>query len=241
MDWIGEVRGRADLTRFVLLEVRAAELSKAPPQVIVCPPIANRKREPINAIGCSRRSSSSPGRECEMSAKVGGRPVPCTAEVRPLFAAPERSGIQQGLPRLDGRLFDDRSQEEDFMFNASDAATRLSAYCGMRHEHELGTTIIRLSGEFDLSSEERFQSELGLLLDSDTQKLVLDLRGLSFIDSIGLRVLVQIHAQAREERFAFVILCGEGQVRGVMAAAGLDGVLPLVDSVGSVPASESPV
>jgi anti-sigma B factor antagonist len=122
-----------------------------------------------------------------------------------------------------------------------DAATRLSACCGMRHEHDLDTTIIRLSGEFDLSSEERFQRELGRLVDSGTHKLVLDLRGLQFIDSIGLRVLVQIDAQAREERFGFTILCGQGQVRSVLAAAGLDGVLPLVDPSGAVPASDSPV
>jgi anti-sigma B factor antagonist len=111
----------------------------------------------------------------------------------------------------------------------------------MRHERDLDTTIIRLSGEFDLSCEERFQGELAQLVDSETQKLVLDLRGLQFIDSIGLRVLVQIHAQAREERFDFTILCGQGQVRGVLRAAGLDGVLPVVDVSGAVPASDSPV
>jgi anti-anti-sigma factor len=126
------------------------------------------------------------------------------------------------------------------MLNAGDVATRLSDYCGMRHEQHLGNTIIRLSGEFDLSSEERFQSELGRLLDSETQRLVLDLRGLQFIDSIGLRMLVQIDALAREDRFDFTILCGDGQVRAVLSAAGLDGVLPLIDPSGAVPASDTP-
>jgi anti-anti-sigma factor len=111
----------------------------------------------------------------------------------------------------------------------------------MRDERNLGTTIIRLAGEFDLASYERFQEELGRLLDSETDSLVLDLVGLEFIDSTGLRVLVQIDSLARRDGFDFTVLSGDGQVRQVLRASGLDGVLPLVDPSGIVPASDSPV
>ncbi len=111
----------------------------------------------------------------------------------------------------------------------------------MRDEYHTGTTIVHLSGEFDLSSEDRFKEELGRVMDSETQTFVLDLRGLEFIDSTGLRMLVQLDALARQDGFDFSVLCGNGQVREVLRISGLDGVLPLIDPSGAVPPSDSPV
>jgi len=122
-----------------------------------------------------------------------------------------------------------------------DAPTRLSDYCSLRSEHHLGTTIFRLAGEFDLASDERFQEELGRRLDSEVSTFLVDLRGLQFIDSTGLRMLVQIDALARQDGFDFAVLCGDGQVRQVLRDTGLDGILPLVDPACAVPASDSPV
>ena len=122
-----------------------------------------------------------------------------------------------------------------------DDATRLSRYCWMRDERHPGTTVVRLAGEFDLSSEGRFQEELGRVMDNGTNAFLLDLRGLEFIDSTGLRMLVQIDALARQDGFDFTVLCGNGQVREVLRITGLDGLLPLVDPAGAVPPSDSPV
>jgi anti-anti-sigma factor len=122
-----------------------------------------------------------------------------------------------------------------------DAATRLSDHCSMRDEQHLGSTIIRLIGDFDLASYDRFQEELERLLDNETKSLALDLVGLEYIDSTGLRMLMQIDALARRSRFDFTVLCGKGRVRAVLRTSGLDGVLPLVDPSGMVPASDSPV
>ena len=127
------------------------------------------------------------------------------------------------------------------MLNDGDIPTRLRDYCSMWQEHHLGTTIIRLVGEFDLACDDRFQEELGRVLDDETETFILDLRGLEFIDSVGLRMLVQIDALARSDGFDFTVLCGDGQVRSVLMQTGLDGVLPLVDPSGVVPASDSPV
>ena len=79
-----------------------------------------------------------------------------------------------------------------------------------------------------------------MLSSSPARWVVLDLRGLDFMDSTGLRILIQIDARARNDEFRFVILCGDGHVRHVLRESGLDGVLPLVDGTGAVPASDSP-
>jgi anti-sigma B factor antagonist len=73
--------------------------------------------------------------------------------------------------------------------------------------------------------------------------LVIDLRGLTFIDSAGLRMLVVLDAHATAAGLELAVLCTEGSVRHVLRQTGLDGVLPVVADhrTGVVPASDSPV
>ena len=121
------------------------------------------------------------------------------------------------------------------------SSIRLAKDCSMRAERDLHTMTVRLSGGFDLACTERFQDELGCVLDGHTERLLLDLRGLDFIDSTGLRALVQTDALARDDGVDFTILCRDGQVRDVLRVSGLDGYLPVVDRFGTVPDSDSPV
>jgi anti-anti-sigma factor len=122
-----------------------------------------------------------------------------------------------------------------------DSAITLAKLCSMRVEQHLDTSIIRLQGEFDLSCEERFQAELDATIDEQTETLVLDLRGLEFMDSTGLRMLVQLDRLAQRDGIDFSVFCGNGQVRMVLRETGLDGILPVVDPAGVVPRSESAI
>jgi anti-sigma B factor antagonist len=117
----------------------------------------------------------------------------------------------------------------------------LARYCSLRMERSLDTVTIWLTGEFDLGCKNRFHEELGSVLDGLVGTLVLDLRGLHFMDSTGLGVLLQIDASARNDGFDFVVFCGKGAVRRVLSETGLDGVLPIVDPAGVVPASDSAI
>jgi len=113
--------------------------------------------------------------------------------------------------------------------------------CRMESDRQGPTALIRLTGEFDLSCEQSFEEELARALDAMTSQLVVDLCELSFIDSVGLRMLLTLENRSRTEDFALAVLCGAGQVRDVLKQTGLDGLLPLVDPSGIVPASDSPV
>jgi anti-sigma B factor antagonist len=119
--------------------------------------------------------------------------------------------------------------------------TPLSSICSVRAEQHLDTTIVRLYGEFDLSGEQPLQALLEDLADAKPTTLVVDLRGLTFIDSTGLRILVSLMNDAAREGFDFAVLCSEGSVRSVLRETGLDGVLPVIDPAGAVPRSDSPV
>ena len=122
------------------------------------------------------------------------------------------------------------------------AAKRLAQLCSMHVEQQFDTVLIRLHGEFDLTCEEPFREELAHALEEETTTLVLDLCALSFIDSVGLGMLVALNRATSEDGLDFTVLCGEGNVRQVLKKTGLDGVLPVVDPhTGVVPASDSPI
>jgi anti-anti-sigma factor len=124
-----------------------------------------------------------------------------------------------------------------------DGAIELGRHCSMRLEHDSGSSTIRLYGELGLGCAEQFEDALGRTLESaEHEPLLLDLRGLTFIDSTGLRMLIAVNGTARSAGFGFAILCSEdGSVRRVLRETGLDGILPVIDSSGAVPATDSPV
>jgi anti-sigma B factor antagonist len=119
------------------------------------------------------------------------------------------------------------------------AARRLGQLCSMRIERTLGTVLIRMQGEFDMACGERFQDELEGALEDETEVLILDLCGLQFMDSTGLRMLVTLKSRTSEDGIEYTVLCGEGAMRRILRATGVDGVLPVV-SASSAPRSDSP-
>jgi anti-anti-sigma factor len=107
----------------------------------------------------------------------------------------------------------------------------------MWSDRSFDSIVIHLSGEFDLSCTEAFFEELGRTLDSETSTLILDLQALRFIDSTGLRMLLSLDELAKSDGLDFTVFCREGAVRRVLSQTGLDGVLPIVDPSGFVPAN----
>ena len=65
-----------------------------------------------------------------------------------------------------------------------------------------GTTII-LEGDFDLSGIERFWAVFSEALAASPRSVTLNARGLTFIDSSGLRALLQARAAATDAGAAF--------------------------------------
>jgi anti-sigma B factor antagonist len=117
----------------------------------------------------------------------------------------------------------------------------LSGVCWIETERHLGTSIVRLSGEFDVSAESAFGESIDRAVDAGTATLVFDLRGLTFMDSTGLRILVSLNNRCEKDEIDFAVLCGDGPVLDVLRETGLDGVIPVVDPSGALKPAESPV
>ena len=88
---------------------------------------------------------------------------------------------------------------------------------------------VSLSGEVDLAAVEAIETTLAPLEDR-YRSLILDLRGVTFLDSTGLRAIVSADARARKSGLDLKIVRGPEPVQKILYLAGLDKILPLVDA-----------
>lgn len=83
--------------------------------------------------------------------------------------------------------------------------------------------VVRVApvGELDLVTAELLEKQLLELRNAGFDRVVLDLRALTFIDSSGIRVVVAEHQFAEEAEHAFSLICGPPAVRRALEVCGL--------------------
>lgn len=102
-----------------------------------------------------------------------------------------------------------------------------------------GSTVMSLAGELDLSqvpaAEKIFRSVEG----SKPSTLVVDLSGLTFIDSSGLRLMLEADQRARREGRRLVLVEGPEAVQRVFLIALLDKRLEFIRSLPDLGAEDA--
>jgi anti-anti-sigma factor len=94
-----------------------------------------------------------------------------------------------------------------------------------------GSIRIVVRGELDLGSSERLEAAL---LQAGESSLLVDLRGLTFMDSTGVRTLLQATEDAgREGRELRFLVPTDGDARMTLIETGIVALLPLVDDAGA--------
>jgi anti-sigma B factor antagonist len=91
-------------------------------------------------------------------------------------------------------------------------------------------TQIVVHGELDLASGPELEAELGRVSKSPTERLIVDLRQLDFMDSTGLSILVKAHQRAIDEGREFGLVRGSQQVQRLLELTGVTERLPMADS-----------
>jgi anti-sigma B factor antagonist len=91
-------------------------------------------------------------------------------------------------------------------------------------EEEGALALIRAKGEVDLASVALLDSELKRAEASGADRIVLDLSELEFIDSTGLRALVEAQKRSRSDRLTI-----KGANRQVLQMIELTGLHALID------------
>ena len=93
---------------------------------------------------------------------------------------------------------------------------------------EGATLVVAPRGEIDLATvgivKEALESEL---MPGDD--VVLDLRGVAFMDTSGLRYVLELAERSSRDEFALRVIRGPRAVQRVFEISGVEGRLPFVD------------
>lgn len=99
----------------------------------------------------------------------------------------------------------------------------------MRIARDRSCHTLALIGELDLASAEAVDAELRCIESSGAARIVLDLRRLTFMDAIGIRLFVAAAARSRADSDRLRILRPPPQVYRVFDICGVSDDLPLDD------------
>ncbi|MGH2949544.1 MAG: STAS domain-containing protein [Solirubrobacteraceae bacterium] len=102
------------------------------------------------------------------------------------------------------------------------------------------TILVVAEGELDMASSGKLGGELRELLGAGFARIVLDLRGVSFLDSSGLKTILDAHAASRTASVEFAVIQGPAPVRRIFELTGTEVALQFVapsaiDGIGGRP------
>ena len=107
------------------------------------------------------------------------------------------------------------------------------AVCTFDHPHP-GCTRIGISGELDACSVPFVEEEIRRHLTPDSPSVILDLADLGFIDSTGIRLLIQM-LRRKEAAAEFIIVTPQaGAPRRALEILGLPQVVRMVNAMEEV-------
>jgi stage II sporulation protein AA (anti-sigma F factor antagonist) len=99
----------------------------------------------------------------------------------------------------------------------------------LRSERTGGVHTISLAGELDLATSGTAQAELERVEATDAARIVLDLSGLTFMDSTGVRLVMAANARSRADADRLALVRGPHAVQRVFELCGVVDLLPFAE------------
>jgi anti-sigma B factor antagonist len=96
--------------------------------------------------------------------------------------------------------------------------------------HDDRGVVLSVTGELDLASSPALEGALTRASAAHGERVVLDLRGVSFMDSTGLSVLVSAQRDATESGRQLAVITGSDQVLRLLTLTGVAERLTLIDA-----------
>lgn len=90
-----------------------------------------------------------------------------------------------------------------------------------------GAAVVAPSGELDVATVERLRARLRECEDAPV--LILDMRGVGFMDTSGLQLIFEQQRRAQEGAFELVVVRGSRQLQRLFDIAGFADRLRMVD------------
>jgi anti-sigma B factor antagonist len=98
----------------------------------------------------------------------------------------------------------------------------------VRTERRGSAYHVEPAGELDIATAEVLEHELQTAEQSDAETIVLDLSGLAFMDSTGLRVVIDVNDRCGGEHGRLRVIAGSPAVERLLDIVGLRERLPLI-------------
>lgn len=93
------------------------------------------------------------------------------------------------------------------------------------------TTVIQMTGRLDIDGANAVDNQFAFAAATRKLNVIVDLSGISFLASIGIRLLVT-NARGQQGRGGNLVLAAPTEnVRKVLETAGIDQIIPLYDTV----------
>jgi anti-sigma B factor antagonist len=90
-------------------------------------------------------------------------------------------------------------------------------------------TLVRFDGELDCANEGLARAEVERALDRGGTELVLDLRGLTFLDARGLHVLLDARSACRAQQRRLVLVPAPERVQRILELCDVDRCFELLE------------
>lgn len=90
------------------------------------------------------------------------------------------------------------------------------------------TYAVAPTGELDIATVGQLERALGAAGESDAEQILLDLSGLAFIDSTGLRLLLEVNERFGGDAGRLRVIAGSPAVERLLDIVGLRERLPLI-------------
>jgi anti-sigma B factor antagonist len=104
--------------------------------------------------------------------------------------------------------------------------TGIASGFSVRVEPAREVVWVKPIGELDLASCPELQQRVAELVAVGFEDLIIDLRGLSFLDVTGLCLLLELAGRARAERWRLALVQGDDRIRRIFALTGTLDELP---------------
>lgn len=101
----------------------------------------------------------------------------------------------------------------------------------VRTREQEGWTVVEVAGEVDIATAPDLRGALEEVREKGAIRIVIDLEGVTFMDSSGLEVLVGASKGLEERGGRLALVCEDGPVHRVLRITGLDKGLDLYPSV----------
>lgn len=99
--------------------------------------------------------------------------------------------------------------------------------CQLHRERDVVRVVP--SGELDVATVELVEQRIEEALDGGVRRLVLDLSGLTFLASAGLRLVLQLVDRAADRAFELAVVPGPRPVQRVFELTRTEGHVPWVE------------